>query len=377
MASESRVLNPYQEDMIKEACKQLLKEGKWTAGAKFKSAVKRTVLRQTADREDLIFWKSGILAVALVEELKRGCGDDYDYAIEKTLTAYFDRWIHKRGRIVYIDDLLAGEALFNFTEFIKNREDTTDTRQMALSTHIKTIQRIAQYNQGMSIMASYAANYKTDDSGSMPYRLSHDDGRIICDLIGLACPFMYKYGVATGNDDLCKKAVTQILNFVENGTDSDTGLPYHAYTGEVCLGRIGWGRSCGWILRGMTGCMTSDYGQGALKAVFVKLLDAVLKYQKANGAFTDLLTDKNAQADSSATGLICMAIEEALGIGILTGEKETVYKEALDSGKKFIKSQIKDGKVYSCAGECSDLNDYSRVFDAFAWSLGPALLLLG
>lgn len=116
-------------------------------------------------------------------------------------------------------------------------------------------------------LAAYGMNYPVDEMGSFPYRAAQKNGYIFVDLIGLMCPFLYRYGVVYDRADVMELAVKQIVNFAAYGMDGVTGLPYHGYVADAACkyGIIGWGRAVGWLLRGMARMHDKRIRGGAAK----------------------------------------------------------------------------------------------------------------
>lgn len=221
-------------------------------------------------------------------------------------------------------------------------------------------------------MASYAADHPTDASGSFLYRPEGKESTVFVDGIGLACPFLYRYGEMFGGQEYKELALRQIVNFLSYGMDGATGLSYHGYdAADGCkYGIIGWGRAVGWLLRGMAGCMISDYGRERLNVPFAALVDAALAWQRQDGFFSWQLEAVEGPADTSATGMICVGLKQGIAAGVLAGEK---YENALTAGSHALERSVRDGRVYRCSGECEGFSRYPQCYGAYPWSLGPAL----
>jgi rhamnogalacturonyl hydrolase YesR len=217
--------------------------------------------------------------------------------------------------------------------------------------------------------------YPTNESGSFPYRAGQKNGYVFVDGIGLACPFLYRYGIVFGRQECKELAVRQIVNFLAYGMDTASALPYHGYdVSDGCkYGIIGWGRAVGWLLRGMTACLQDDYGAERLQNPFTDLVDAALTFQRRDGFFSWQLQAMEGPADTSATGMICAALQQGIRLGILTQEK---YGQAFQNGKSALERSVKDGRVYRCSGECLDFAQYPQKYGAYPWALGPALEIL-
>ena len=128
----------------------------------------------------------------------------------------------------------------------------------------------------------------------------------------------------------------------------------------------------GWLLRGMTGCMGTEYGRERLEDSYIKAADAALGFQRKDGYFSWQLQALEGPADTSATGMICASLRQGLALGILQGEK---YEQALQAGRSAVEKAVRDGRVYQCSGECEGLGQYPQRYGAYPWALGTALML--
>lgn len=360
-----------RDALAETACYELLTYGLWTGRTKWKNRIKKYILRRQTAPEDMIFWTTGILAEGLWQyrlELSNKILEREETAarIDSALGAYYDRWMRKGCPVVYLDDLLAGEVLLSSCGAYYGNASVGG---------IVNAQNADACRSAIEKLAAYGMNYPTDEMGSFPYRSVQDNGYIFVDSIGLACPFLYRYGVMYDRTDAVELAVKQIANFLSYGMDGSTGLPYHGYVMRTACkyGIIGWGRAVGWLLRGMTGCMITEYGLERLKDPYIALVDTAIIYQRKDGYFSWQLQAADGPADTSATGMICVAIRKGMEIGVLKGAK---YVQALQEGISAIGKSVKDGRVYDCSGECEGFGQYPQRYDAYPWALGPALMLL-
>ncbi len=350
--------------LAQTACRELMTYGLWDGKTKVKSWIKKHLLRRQTAPEDMIFWTTGLLAAGLWN-YKKDAGTDMTAQIEQTLSAYYARWAQKKCPVFYLDDLLAGETLLKaYEDYCEGGQDNDFIRAGNTEMYRKMIEKLAEY--GLS--------YPVDEMGSFPYRAAQNNGYIFADAIGLACPFLYHYGMVYHRTDAMELAVKQIVNFVAYGMDGSTGLPYHGYVMSTACkyGIIGWGRAVGWLLRGMTGCMISEYGAERLRDAYIGLIDAVLPYQRKDGYFCWQMHALDGPVDTSATGMICGAVKRGMELNILTDSK---YAQAVQAGKSAVYRSVRDGRVYDCSGECEGFGQYPQRYGAYPWALGPALML--
>lgn len=364
--------------MIDTACDELLTYGLWDAKTKVKRWIKRYVLRRQADVEDLIFWPTGLLAAGLWQCRKELSADitghenvhaagcrEVSEQVDKALAGYYERWMRRGCPITYVDDLLAGETLLAiYEEYSRNKTENSIIGE----------NNAEQYRKAIEKLAEYALSCATDEAGSLPYRVGHNNGHIYVDSIGLICPFLYEYGNFFNKNECVELAVKQIANFLAYGMDGSTGLPYHGYavrTGDK-YGIIGWGRAVGWLMRGMTGCMVTEYGMERLKDSYIRLVDTVLAYQRKDGYFSWQLQAADGPKDTSATGMICVGLKWGMQMGI---PAEPKYEQALAAGRNAIEKSTRNGNIYDCSGECEGFGQYPQRYGAYPWALGPALML--
>lgn len=353
-----------KKELIDTACRELLTYGLWDRKTKIKRWVKKNLFHELTDVEDLIFWKTGILAVGLLH-CRPSASPALRQRIEAALASYFERWNDRKQPVCYPDDLLAGET------FLAIYEEYDRTKVENGMIHAQNAQT---YRRAIKKLAEYALNCATDEAGSLPYRPRHGDGHVCVDSVGLVCPFLYEYGRFMEESQSMELAVRQIVNFLAYGMDQATGLPYHGYeTRTACkYGIIGWGRAVGWLLRGMAGCMTTAYGEERLRDSYRALADAAIAHQRKDGCFSWQLQAVDGPADTSATGMICAALKRGVELHVLQDAK---YERAVLAGTDAVEKSVRDGRVYDCSGECEGFGQYPQRYGAYPWSLGPALML--
>ncbi len=356
--------------LIDTACKELLTYGVWDKKTRLKRGVKKYILRRQVTPQDPIFWPTGLLAAGLWH-----CRETLAERIDDALDAYFTRWQKKGMPVSFLDDLLFGETLLSMYVWEKEKAAQSADGQTAGRAKQSAAGRIEELERGIERLAEYIMHYPTDSEGSFLYRANQNNGYVFADGIGLTCPFLYQYGLTFQKKECMDMALRQIDNFLKFGMDSTTGLPYHGYDGSdgYKYGIIGWGRAVGWLLRGMAGCMKTEYGRKKVGEPFTHLLDAALKYQRSDGSFSWQLPALEGPKDTSSTAMICAAVQEGAAAGVISGEE---YEKALNDGKKALAGSIREGRVYDCSGECEGFSRYPQRYGAYPWALGETLLLL-
>ena len=221
--------------LVDTACQELMVYGLWDGKTKMKRWISKRLLKRQVAPEDVVFWPTGLLAAGLWQyrmEItgqagvrtaadKAGQVTDGSTAavveqIDSVLLAYYERWRHRGYPVSYLDDLLAGETLLSAYEAY---------RKDGRSNGIIQSRNAESYWEAIEKLAAYGLNYPTDEMGSFPYRAAQKNGQVFVDAIGLACPFLYRYGVECERTDAMELAVKQIVNFLAYGMDGVTGLP--------------------------------------------------------------------------------------------------------------------------------------------------------
>lgn len=381
--------------LIDTACKELLTYGVWDKKTRLKRGVKKYIFRRQVTPQDLIFWPTGLLAAGLWhcrENLLSECAcigkenksgpesgaggrETLVERIDAALDAYIIRWQKKGMPVSFLDDLLFGETLLSMYAWEKEKAKQSADGKTTEKTKQSAAGRTEELERGIKRLAEYIMHYPTDSAGSFLYRAKQNNGYVFADGIGLTCPFLYGYGLTFRKKECIDLALRQIDNFLKYGMDNATGLPYHGYDGsDGCkYGIIGWGRAAGWLLRGMSGCMKTEYGRGKIEKPFTGLLDAALKYQRSDGSFSWQLQALEGPKDTSSTAMICAAVREGAAAGVISGER---YEKALNDGKKALAESIRNGRVYDCSGECEGFSRYPQRYGAYPWALGETLMLL-
>lgn len=317
--------------------------------------VKR-ILRTLAGRRqppvDSFFWPNALLAQGLSEMWK----GTLDNKCMETLEKYFNRYSARRKPIHYMDNILNGMPLLEL--YAAGGKE--------------------KYEKLLHKMAAWLKAYPLDERGNMVYRLRNKN-LIFADGIGMVCPFLCRYGTEMEDRDMVKLGVVQMVHFVENAMDEETGLPYHGFdsgTGVKC-GAVGWGRAAGWVMTGIADSLAvlpEDTPQYSfLKNHLAAMAEASICYQREDGSFSWLLPAREGEADTSATAMIASAL---LG-GMISGILDDYYEGPVYRAASFLLSCIKDGRTARCSAECGGFGLYPQIFGAYPWGNGAALKLFG
>lgn len=341
-------------EMVKEAEFDLLNYPKRTMGYRMKRSLKQ-LMGKSVEPLDKINWPNGLLAKGLMNYYMQNKNSEEARVIIDCLKQYYDKWIKKRHKLYYVDDIVSGEALIDLHQVTGEEK----------------------YKQAAEAMVQFLYHHERDAAGSFLYRPKQENQYIFADMIGMVCPFLCKYGNVYGDKNAINLAVIQIRNFIEYGMDEKTGLPYHGYHYEsgVKYGIIGWGRAAGWLMLGMSealaymGVERPEYE--IIKQAYRRIVDKVEAYQLEGGLYSWQLGAKEGPVDTSATGMILYSIARSLETKVLIG----IHKSRMIRGRDALRASVKDGRIYGALAECQGLSMYPQVYGAYPWSLGPALSL--
>lgn len=287
---------------------------------------------------DRFFWPHAMMAQALWKYYEESGSE----LILNLLEEYYDKHQNDTRSIKYPDTVMNGYTLIDLYQ--------------------KTGK--ARYEAMLESMANYLKIAPKAQDGSIIYRANQKE-MIYADTIGMIVPFMCRYGAMTEDVELQKLAVEQIMNFIKDGMDVTTGLPYHAYNAESKLkyGIIGWGRAVGWILIGIAdgiGFLNEEYKNQLLEAI-AKLVETIVNYQREDGFFSWQLQAVDGPIDISATGMILSSLQKLLSYKIIDDK----YKKVVDKVVGAIKEY--DGAFNQCLAECEALSCYPQVYGEYPW----------
>ena len=341
-------------EMVKEAEYELLHYPERNFGSYLKRIIKM-IAGNKQGPIDKISWPNGLLAKALADYYMENKNSEEARIILDCLKKYYDRWISRGCKMYCLDDAYSGMALIDLQQITGDEN----------------------YKKAAEAMIRYLFDHETDDAGSLPYRPQQKDGYIFAEGIGMACPFLCKYGSTYGDMNAINLAVTQLQNFIGMGMDEKTGLPYHGYQYEsgVKYGIIGWGQAVGWLMIGMAESLAymeeSRPSYEVIKQAYRRMVDKVEAYQLEGGLYSWQLGAKEGPVDTSATAMILYAIARSLDTKVLIG----IHKSRMMRGREALWNSVKEGKIYGCLAESQGFGMYPQAYGAYPWSLGPALSL--
>lgn len=350
----------------REAIVQLKNINRKSFKARCKNMAKK-IMGRASEPKDMLFWPVGMLLMGLTQTSSESVADDSELVelCKEAVKNYYDIWKKKqKGRVTHVDDALAGFSL------LKMYELTADSRFLDSAHDIFDFLRMASKDKERSII----------------YNVSGKDDFILADGAGMTSLFLSYYGYimnSLGVEDEAKEAyelaTTQLINFMNNGCDMRTHLPYHGYSlTRGKLGIIGWGRAVGWIMMGMAGCAMfvpdTNIEKSKIMEWIYDLSNAVISYQRKDGAFSWALPCMEGHVDSSATGMIGWGIKNLYPYIECRSEK---LRERIDNMDKALLYMTQtNGCVIESLSPCEDLAVHRQVYNCNAWGQGAALACL-
>lgn len=319
---------------------------------KVKRCVRKYLLHQAVAPIDQWFWPQAMLVRGILDVI---CSEREDAARREqgitVLQKYYDLWIESGQKIYYVDNLMHGTNLLDLYELTGEKK----------------------YLDAAERLASYLKDYPADADGTLGYRRKTSN-LIFADALGMVCPFLCRYGVLTGREEMVDLGVLQLTNFLNAGMDPNSGLPYHGYDSNtgVKQGCIGWGRAVGWLMMGLCGGLKYLPQSHPKYALLEDALDALQKelwkYQRADGGFSWLLPAVEGPADTSAAAMIAGALLEI--------DERNAETEIIHDVVSFLLQHTQNGNVKSASGECEGFGQYPQRYGVYPWGNGPVLSVL-
>lgn len=355
--------------MMENAEEQLFLYPDLSAFEKGKRMLKKALLHQKIAPIDRYSWPNAMLAEGLLAAFT--ATGDRQALLE--VCAYLERWGKKEYRIHTADNIMNGSLALWI-------EGLMDPGLMLEEARPKAGGLQQTCEQARERCADWLRKAPKTTGGLLAYRNWHPDW-LFADTIGMICPFLCRYGARMKDEALLDLGIAQLEGFLERGMDPDTGLPYHGYdekTGEK-YSIVGWGRACGWLLKGLSGSLPWLIGR---PAAFRRLLDAyrrltrsVLSYQRPDGGFSWQLPAREGHRDTSAEGMIGAAL--AFGLRMGYDQEKGTAEEAMQRLFLAMQTSLENGDITDCLGECRGFGEYPQSYRAYPWGLGSALSFFG
>ena len=259
--------------------------------------------------------------------------------VDKNLQDFSDlcrKWINEEGEWKItpntIDHSLLAYMLLKYTE-------NTDKIKPAMDKMYETIKA------------------EQTSEGTIPYRRNMPELRLV-DTLGMICPFLMLYG----------KIYKQMDNFIENGLESSSGLPYHAYNVNTRehIGVNAWGRGIGWYILGLESFIECE----KYRKIIFSLADTLLLYQRKGKGFPWLITFTG-QCETSGTSLIGNLYLDCYE---LSGDAK-YFSAAEDCITALMECTTNRGILWNAQGDSKGIGLYSHEFGLMPFAQGYALKL--
>lgn len=336
-------------NMLSQTKKSL--EHQYDTGLEFKPKeiaieILKILHKQPLNRDyKYFFWPTASLALAMeVAHFKTQREDLLD-----TLVTYYKHWAGKGGHLYFLDQIMNGYALLYLFEI----DDEWWTQE------------------SLQKMFDYIKTYPRTGTGGLPYRTNNSEVTLV-DYLGMICPFLSRYGKIFNSEEASDLSTVLLEDFLLNGMDDKTGLPYHGFRSGTTekLGIIGWGRGVGWLLIGMVDTLAfldrSSEEFPKLLNQFRLLLNSTIKYQDETGYFKWALNANNGHKDTSATVMIGYSIKRAMDLDLL----DTEYAHYAEKSLQALLRSTKNGLVFDSSAECIGPGMYPQRYEWNLWGQG-------
>lgn len=337
-----------------------------TGKDKLKRTLKQTLLGQKQAPLDAHSWPNALLGEGLLAAFEATGKKTY----LDTVISYLESWKSVGYCINYVDNLMNGSLALWIEELLEGKATE-------LYTEAEKAKIGALCGAAADACAAWAKGAKKTAEGILCYR-EHHPNWIFADAVGMVSPFLCRYGAVRKDEEALELGILQIDAFLKHGMDKRTGLPYHGYdeaTG-VKYGIIGWGRACGWLMKGLAESLvwipSRRKEKRWLRQTFWKLKDSAARYQRPDGGFSWQLQAVDGPADVSAGAMIGNALWTTMQRSETkpdTVKFQNALADALDIS-------INGGAVYNCSGECRGFAEYPQIYGSYPWGTGSVLRFL-
>ena len=256
-------------------------------------------------------------------------------------------------------------------------EELVSAESFSLYTESEKAQILTLCAETADKCAGWARTAQKTQEGVLAYRQQHANW-LFADTVGMVCPFLCRYGTVKKDEELLNLGILQMQTFLKHGMDRRSGLPYHGYdeNSGIKYGIIGWGRACGWVMKGMAEGLawipSRNREKRQLKQAFWNLKDSAAKYQRQDGGFSWQIQAVDGPVDVSAGAMVGNAIWMVSLKSEIKAETLKMQEHLADS---FLIS-ITGKEVRNCSGECHGFAEYPQVYGSYPWGTGSVLRFL-
>lgn len=369
------------EKLAKDAAVQLAVYPSFTGKEKVKRIIKGVVLRQKQGPADAFSWPNVMLAEGLLAVYRTKKDENCLSAVIN----YLKRWKKTGFSIHYVDNLMNGSLAFKVESLIENEKELITGGQKAAEKGNLSLEEQEQIavlcREVQAVCAEWARKAAKSKRGILYYR-AHRPNWMFADTVGMISPFLCEYGVKYQDEVILGLGKKQITEFLKRGMDETSGLPYHGYDEMTGMkyGIIGWGRACGWLMKGLAESLTvlpkEDKDYAYLEQAFEILVSKAAGYQRSDGSFSWQLPAVEGHEDSSAGGMIGSALINApiswTNPDAFARKRSDILKKLEISFEKYAKA----GSVEDCSAACRDFAEYPQIYGSYPWGTGSVLGVL-
>lgn len=349
-----------------------------TGKERIKRFIKGGLMRQKLEPVDPFSWPNAMLGQGLLAAFEVTNDKKYLFAV----TDHLKRWKAAGYPIHYVDNVINGSLAMWIEELIL-KGNTLYEKGTSANTGEKELSDIlgdaaegilALCRDTEKVCAAWLRNAERTDQGLLLYRAHHPEW-LFADTLGMVCPFLCRYGAVKNDEELLKLGTAQLVQFMEKGMDPRSGLCYHGYDNksDMKYGIIGWGRACGWMLKGLAESLPyipeDREEHGRLVSAFEKLIAAISGYQRPDGGFSWQLEAMEGHRDTSAEGMIGAAAVRGIN------EKNNVGID-IRRLSGIVQQSVLNGIVEDASGECKGFGEYSQNYGCYPWGTGSVLEFL-
>lgn len=227
---------------------------------------------------------------------------------------------------------------------------------------------------------------RTTEGGFQHITLEADNhNELWDDTLFMAVLFLAKAGLVFNEEKYIEEAIYQFLLHTEYLLDTHTGLWYHGWTfnGNHNFVKALWGRGNSWITIFIPEFLEylSEYAiPSSTKRYIVNILnkqiEALYKYQNANGLWHTLVNDSDSYLEASATCGLAYGILKAVRLGYIKGTykasgDKAVYQILNLIDEKGILNQVSAGTAMG-----KDSLDFYRNIPLAPRAYGQAMAML-
>jgi unsaturated rhamnogalacturonyl hydrolase len=201
------------------------------------------------------------------------------------------------------------------------------------------------------------------------------------DTLYMGCPFMVRYGLMFGDEEIIDKALAQIDIHTNGAYDEATGLYFHAYD-SASKKQLGarWGRGNGWVAAALAHIIVMLDGKRDMskyKALAVRMVETAYSMRRAeDGLLRTVLNNPDSYTEYTATMLFAIAAFDLRRAGLLKEEIHVWARRLAQTAPAMIGE---NGPIAKCSVGTDpgpEENYLARPYNETFYAYGLFMLLL-